>query len=107
MMQHVIPGGMMPDFAFFWITIGILVCLVLVATLVWLIGRWMNKQRAPMTPTQRAPQPQDAYQRYEQGYQPQQQRPETYQEAGQQYPYPQAQYEQPQVHYPQEMPLQH
>ncbi len=94
------PGIMMPEFALLWMTIGILLCLALMATLVWLFVRWLNHQKAPTM------QPQDSYQMYEQGYRPQQRTPETYQEGGQQYPYPQAQYEQPQAQYPEEVPLQ-
>ncbi len=98
MMPNMMPGIMMPGFALLWMAIGILLCLALVAALVWLFVRWLNHQKAPTM------QPQDSYQMYEQGYRPQQRTPETYQEGGLQYP--QAQYEQPQAQYPQEMPLQ-
>jgi len=104
MMQHMMPG--MGSFAFGWIVLGIVVCLVLVTAFRWLIVQWSNGRNTPAK--KYTPQPQDSDQMYEQGYRPSELLPETYQEGGQQYPYsPQTQYEQPQAQYPQETPLQH
>jgi len=104
MMQQMMPG--VGSFAFFWISIGILLCLILVAAFIWFFVRWLNSRRT--STMQHAQQPQDSDQMYEQGYRPAAPLPETYQEGGQQYPYSaQAQYEQPQAPYPQEAPLQH
>ena len=103
MMQHMMPG--VGSFALFWISIGILVCLILVAAFIWFFVRWLNSRR--ISTMQHAQQPQDSGRLYEQGYRPAKP-PETYQEGGQEYPYsPQAQYEQPQAPYPWEAPLQH
>lgn len=104
MMQNMMPG--VGSFALFWISIGILLCLVLVAAFIWFFVRWLNSRRT--STMQHASQPQDSDQMYEQGYRPAEPLPETYQEGGQQYLYsPRAQYEQPQAQYPQETPLQH
>ncbi len=83
-----------------WMSIGILLFIALVAVVIWLLVRWLNKQQTPTMPY--TPQRQDAYQPYRQGYQPPQPPPETPRESGQQYQSPQPQYEQPQVQYPQE-----
>jgi len=104
MMQHMMPG--VGSFALFWISIGILLCLILVAAFIWLFVQRLNSRWT--STMQHAQQPQDSDQMYEQGYRPAAPLLETYQEGGQQYPYSaQAQYEQPQAPYPQEAPLQH
>jgi hypothetical protein len=51
------------------------------------VASWTKKHNAPTT--HYTPQPQDAYEEYEQGYQPEQQPLETYQEGGLHYSYPQ------------------
>ncbi len=103
---------MMPNMMFgigayvvFWTMVGTLLCLLLIGACTWLVVNLLKKQRTP--PMHYTPQPQDAYQDYQQGYQPQQQPPETYQEGGQHYPYPLPQYEQPQAQYPQMVSPEH
>lgn len=90
----------------FWMPIGVLLCVVVFAFVIWLVVRFLNGQRTPMTPY--TPHGQDFSRPYQQGYQPpEQQNPETYQEGGQQYHYPQPkqEYDQPQAHYPQQQEL--
>jgi predicted lipid-binding transport protein (Tim44 family) len=98
------PGVMMSGYVLLWMMIGIVLCLVLLATITWLFVRWLNNRRTPST--QHAAQPQDSSYLYEQGYRSEQQTPETYQEGGKQYPYPQKEDEKPRAEYPQEMPFQ-
>lgn len=91
-------------FALLLMMIGMLFFLALVAGGIWLLARWLNRQRTPtlLYPPQR----QDSYQPYQQGYQPpQQQMPQASQEGEQQDPNLRPQYEQPQVQYPQEQEM--
>jgi hypothetical protein len=104
MMQNTPPGMMIPGMeaiTFFWIAIGVLLCLLAVA-FIWLYTRWLKHRRT--LPLQNKSQPQEAYHDYQEGYQPQQSLPETYEEAGQSYPYTRD--EQSQVQYSEKMPLQ-
>jgi len=104
MMNHMTSYNMMAGVPLLWIVIGILLGLLLAATLIWLLVGRHNEQR--FSQTQAALQVQDSSRSYEQGYQAPESSPETYQEGGQRYAYPQPQYEQPIARYPQEMPLQ-
>ena len=89
----------------FWIPLGMLLCVALVAGAIWLVARWLNPNKTPTMPY--TPQSHNSYQSYEQGYQPTQW---TYQEGGQQYRYspqsppPKQEYEEPGAQYPQQMP---
>ena len=104
-MMHDMMGGL-GSFVILWMIMGMLFCVVVLGGVIWLFGRWLNKQKTPTMPN--TPQSQDFYQRYEQGYQPPEPL-ETYQEGGKQHHYPQPQDEQPQAQYPQEqeIPRQH
>lgn len=97
-----------------WMPIGMLLCIVLVAVVIWFFVRWLNNGKISRMQYTLTPPQQNPYQPYEQGYPvPSQQEQETYQEGGQHYQYPEPQqpqqYEQPQVQYQQEqeMPPQH
>jgi hypothetical protein len=90
-MPNMMPG--MGTYMLFWLALATLVFLLLIGTCIWLVAGWLKKQRTSMM--QDIPQPQDAYEGYEQGNQPLEQPPETYQEGGQRYYYPQN--EQPQA----------
>ncbi len=89
----------------FWIILAIVIALALIALGARLVMSLRKRQGT--FPMQHGPQPQDAYQAYEQGYQAQQQPSETYQEGEQHYPYPQSQNEQPQAEYPKIMAMKH
>ena len=84
-MQNMMPG--MAASMFIWIALITLICLLIIGMLVWLVARWLNKQKTATT--QYVPQPRDAYEEYEQGYRPQELPMETYQEGEQRYAYPQ------------------
>jgi hypothetical protein len=103
MMNHMMPYGMMAGVPLFWMVIGLLLCLLLVAAVTWLLTRWRNEQRLHQMHS--VSQPQDASYTYEQGYQSPGPSSETYQEGGHDYSYPQPVYEQPMAQYPQEKPL--
>ncbi len=98
---------MMPDMmtgmalTWFIVSLVVLVCLVLVAFVIWQWIRTSSRLRSHQM--EHAPQQHDAYPGYEEGYQP----PETYQEEEEQSLRPFPQYEQPQAQYPREIPLQH
>src|SRR6266700_5956532 len=85
----------METYMFFWLALATLVGLLLIGTCIWLVAGWLKKQRTPLM--QNTPQPQDAYEGYEQGYQAHEQPRATYQEGGQLYSYPQD--EQPKTSY--------
>ncbi|SRR6266516_2420573 len=87
--------GMATSLFFFWLVLATLLCLLLIGLCIWLVAGWLKKQRTPLM--QNTPQPQDAYEGYEQGYQAHEQPRATYQEGGQLYSYPQD--EQPQTSY--------
>ena len=101
MMNNMMTG--MDTYTLFWVVMGALLGLVLLATFIWLFVGWLNRRRT--LPTQALSQPKDAYEDYQQGYQAQQSLPETYEEGGQRYPYPLD--EQPQAQHLEKMLLQH
>ncbi len=109
MMTNMMPSSMMDGGMLFWTVLGVLLILALLSAAVWLLANWLNAQRTHQRIY--APQPKDAYLRYEQGYQPPQRMPETYpetyQEGGRRYTYPQPQDEQPEAQYQRDMPLQY
>jgi len=94
-------------FAMVMMLVGMLFCFAVLAGIVWLVGRWFNRQWVPPIPY--APRQHDTDYGYEEGYHPSQQPSEISQEGGRQYhaPQPKQEYDQPQAQYPQEMPPQH
>lgn len=84
--------------------LGMVVSIALMVVIIWAAVRWLNNKKTLTMPSMR--QPQDSYQKYEQGYEPHQPPISTFQGAEMQSQYQQPEYDQPQAQYPQEMPLQ-
>lgn len=100
MMPTTMPG--MEASPLFWVVLGVLLFLILMATCIWLAAHWLKQRK--MLAMQYTSQPKDDYEDYQQGYRAQQPLPETYEEGEQRYPYPL--YEQPQAQQLEQMPLQ-
>ena len=87
----------------FWMPMGMLFCVLVLAGIIWLLARLLNNEKRPtMDPT---PPFQGADRPYKQGYRPPQPS-EIYQEGRGQDQYSPSAYEQPQAQYPQELPRQ-
>jgi cytochrome oxidase Cu insertion factor (SCO1/SenC/PrrC family) len=101
MMHNMVPG--MNIDILFWEMIGVLFCLILLVTFIWLAVHWLKQQKTHLM--QNAAQPKVASEEYQQGYQAQLPLPKTSQEGEQLSPYPLD--EQPQAQPLEKLPLQH